>query len=167
MQGWLILLCHYCSPLFPWWDCVSFLWRLPGWVVSSQSKSQIYMLHVTVLATQKVFLCFLNFFVLFWVGGGQGAAPAVYGSSWPRGGIQATAADYATVMATLDPSHICKLCHGLWQHQNFNPLSEARDQTRILVDTSWFLNSLSHNRNSYFLNFFIQSLPPSEGSKPI
>ena len=34
------------------------------------------------------------------------------------------------------------------QHQIFNPLSEARDQTCILMDTSWVPNPLSHNGNS-------------------
>ena len=28
-----------------------------------------------------------------------------------------------------------------------NPLSKARDQTRILTDTNWVLNLLNHNRN--------------------
>ena len=31
---------------------------------------------------------------------------------------------------------------------SFNPLNEARDQTHILLDTSWVLNPLSHNGNS-------------------
>ena len=31
---------------------------------------------------------------------------------------------------------------------SFNPLSEAKDQTCILMNTSWFLNPLSHDRNS-------------------
>ena len=34
------------------------------------------------------------------------------------------------------------------QRQILNPLSEARDRTWILKDTSWVLNPLSHNRNS-------------------
>ena len=42
---------------------------------------------------------------------------------------------YATAIATLDLSHICNLCHSLWQHQILNPLSEARYQTCILMDT--------------------------------
>ena len=33
----------------------------------------------------------------------------------------------------------------------FNSLSEVRDRTRILMDTSWVLNPLSHNGNSCFL----------------
>ena len=42
---------------------------------------------------------------------------------------------YATAMATSDLTLICILC-SLWQHQTLNPLSEAKDQTHILVDTT-------------------------------
>ena len=38
-------------------------------------------------------------------------------------------------MATLDLSYIFDLCRSLWQCQILNPLSEAQDQTHILVDT--------------------------------
>ena len=55
---------------------------------------------------------------------------------------------YTTATATPDLSHICKLHLSLWQCQILNPLSEARDQTQILMDTSQVLNLLSHNRNS-------------------
>ena len=40
------------------------------------------------------------------------------------------------------------LHHSSVQCRILNPLSKARDQTRILMDTSQALNSLSHNRNS-------------------
>ena len=36
------------------------------------------------------------------------------------------------------------------QHQILNPLSKAKAQICILMDTSWVLNPLSHNRNSRF-----------------
>ena len=55
---------------------------------------------------------------------------------------------YATATATWGPSHICGLCCSLWQPWILNILSEARDQTCILRDTSWVLNPLSHYRNS-------------------
>ena len=58
--------------------------------------------------------------------------------------------DYATAtaMATPDPSHILDLHYNLWQCQILNPLSKARDETHILMDTGWIFNPLSHNKNS-------------------
>ena len=53
-----------------------------------------------------------------------------------------------TTTATLDLSCICDLCCSLWQHRILNPMSKARDQTCILMDTSWVLKLLSHNGNS-------------------
>ena len=49
------------------------------------------------------------------------AAPKAYGDSQARGIIGAVAAS---------------LHHSSWQHQILNSLSEARDQTCILMDTS-------------------------------
>ena len=43
---------------------------------------------------------------------------------------------YTTATATRDPSHFCDLCSNSQQFQILNPLSEARDGTRILMDTS-------------------------------
>ena len=55
---------------------------------------------------------------------------------------------YPTATAMPDPSHICDLRCSLWQCHILNPLSEARDQTCIYVDTSQVPNLLSHKRNS-------------------
>ena len=44
--------------------------------------------------------------------------------------------------------HLRYLHHSLCQCQILNPLSEARDRTCILVDTSQVLNLLSHHGNS-------------------
>ena len=55
---------------------------------------------------------------------------------------------YITATATPDLSHVCDLHHNSWQHWIPNPLSEARGQTHILMDTSQFLNLLRHTRNS-------------------
>ena len=46
---------------------------------------------------------------------------------------------YATAMATQDLSYVCYLHHSSQQCQIINPLSEARDRTRVLKDTSWVL----------------------------
>ena len=43
---------------------------------------------------------------------------------------------YVTATATQDPSWICDLHHSLWQCWILNLLSEARDQTRTLMDAS-------------------------------
>ena len=44
---------------------------------------------------------------------------------------------YTTATAMQDLSHICDLHRSQQQRQSLNPLSEARDQTRILMGTSW------------------------------
>ena len=43
---------------------------------------------------------------------------------------------YATASATRDTSHVCNLHHSSWQYWILNPLNEARDQTRVLMDAS-------------------------------
>ena len=43
---------------------------------------------------------------------------------------------YTTAIAKPDPSCICDLHHTSWQHQILHPLSEARDRTQVLMDTS-------------------------------
>ena len=55
---------------------------------------------------------------------------------------------YATATAMPDLSGICNLHFSSWQHGILNALSEARDQTHILMDTSQVLNLLRHSGNS-------------------
>ena len=43
----------------------------------------------------------------------------------------------AAARATTDLSRSCGLHHSSWQHQILSPLSEAREHTHILRDTSW------------------------------
>ena len=43
---------------------------------------------------------------------------------------------YTTARATQDLSHVCNLHHCSQQQQILNPLSGAKDLTRILMDTS-------------------------------
>ena len=71
-----------------------------------------------------------------------GAVPAAYGSSQARGPIGAAT-------ATRDPSHVFKLHNSPRQHRILNPLLEARDRTRILMDTNQVHNLLSHSGNSW------------------
>ena len=44
---------------------------------------------------------------------------------------------YATATARPDLSHVCDLSRSSGKHRILNPLSKARDRTRILTDTSW------------------------------
>ena len=50
-----------------------------------------------------------------------------------------------TVTVTWDLSHICDLHCSSRQHRILNPLSESRERTRVLMDSSWVLNPLSPN----------------------
>ena len=72
------------------------------------------------------FILFYYFFLLF------RATLIAYGSSQVRGQIGAT----ATGTAMQDPSGICDLYHSSRQRWVLNPLSEARDQTHILMNPS-------------------------------
>ena len=76
-----------------------------------------------------------------------------------KGQVRAAAGAYATAIATQDLSHVCDLHHSSWQHQILNSLSEARDRTCILMDTSQVLKALNHNGNSFvailLLLFFV------------
>ena len=55
---------------------------------------------------------------------------------------------YTTATATQDSSLVSDLHHISRQRQILNPLIEAKDQTRILMDASHIRNPLSHIRNS-------------------
>ena len=79
------------------------------------------------------------------------ATPTTYGSSWARGRIVATAGAQATDKAMMDQSHICNIHYSLQRCQILNPLSETRERTRILTETCWVLNLLSHSGNSWNL----------------
>ena len=56
----------------------------------------------------------------------------------PRRGIESELEPpaYTTAIATQDPSCVCKLHHSSGQRYILNPLSDARDWTCVLMDTS-------------------------------
>ena len=55
---------------------------------------------------------------------------------------------YTTATTIQDTYHIFDLHHSSWQHWILNPMSEARDQSCILMDPSGVHLLLSHERNS-------------------
>ena len=73
-------------------------------------------------------LLFFFFFGLFFFR----ATLATYGGSQARSPIGAVAAG----LCQSHRSRVCDLYHSSWQHQNLNPLSDATDQTCVLMDAS-------------------------------
>ena len=102
-----------------------------------------HYLNAPRMVTVKPFFFFFPFFLL-WL------------HPWhmedPRLGVETELQLPAYTTATAMPglSLVCGLHHSSWQCRILNPLSQARDRTHILVDTSRILNPLSHNRNSLF-----------------
>ena len=94
---------------------------------------------------------------IYYIGGFFGGEPTcvAYGSSQTRGWIRATSEAYATATAMQDLNCVCDLYHSSQQCQILNPLSEARDQSRILMDASWVCNPLSLNGNSLHTGFIL------------
>lgn len=90
---------------------------------------------ITVAVYLKLYIeyfcccCFL-FGWFFWL---SRARPEAYGSSQARGQIGVLGVAYTTATAMPDLSHVCNLHYSSWQCQILNPLSEAKDQTCILV----------------------------------
>ena len=92
---------------------------------------------------------FLPFFFFFFLL--SGATPAAYGSSQARDRISECYSCQPIPWDTFivsDLSSICDLHHSSRQHRIPNPLSEARDRTHDLMDTSWIRFCCDTNGNS-------------------
>ena len=64
------------------------------------------------------------------------AAPVANGSFWARGQVRAAAKAYTTATATLDVSCLFHPHHSLQQLWILKPLSQARDGTPMLTETT-------------------------------
>ena len=93
------------------------------------------------------FLCNFSFnFLVFFL---FRVTPAAYRSSLARGGIRATAASlHHSHSNARSELHLQPMLQ-LTATPIFNPMGKTRDQTLILMDTSWILNPRSHNGNSF------------------
>ena len=60
---------------------------------------------------------------------------------------------FTTATATLDLSHTFDLLHSLQQCQILNPISEARDQTHVLMDALLGSQPAESHRNTYHIFF--------------
>ena len=69
---------------------------------------------------------------------------------------------YITASVTQDPSHIFDLHHSSRQHQILNPLSEARDQTRILMVPSQIRFCCTLTGTPVSLHLKVAAASPSE-----
>ena len=113
-----------------WYDHVNHILS-EEWLSDRHSKSPVgeSVNESSVQASAVFCFCFDLFFLFM-------ATPAAYVSSQARSRIWAAPTAYDTAMATPDPSRICNLCHILQQRWIFNSLSEARDQTHTLTETT-------------------------------
>ena len=99
------------------------------------------------------------FFFFFFLG------PHLRHKEVPRPGVKSELQLPATATATAmpGPSHACDLHYSSQQCRILNPLNRARDQTCVLLDTSWVHNPLSHNKNPpnrFFLEkAFLKNVP--------
>ena len=115
-------------------------WRCPGnWIshTSAQGSQDTSCLEMywecSPLRTLELWAEHFFFFSCF-------LGPHLRHMEVPRLGVRSELhlpATDATGTAMRDTSHVCNLHHSSQQPRSLNPLSEARDQTCILTDTSW------------------------------
>ena len=89
--------------------------------------------------SQTVFPCLFFSFSFFFFGF---LGPHPQHMEVPRLGVKLELQPPACTTTTVrrDPIQVCNLHHSSWQCRTLHPLSEARDQTHILMDTSWVCN---------------------------
>ena len=73
------------------------------------------------------------FFCLFF----QGCTHGIWRFPVSRIGVKSELQPLVYATAMQDLSCLCDLHHSSWQHWMLKPLSEARDKTHVLKDTSW------------------------------
>ena len=131
---WVITVTEFLYTLFCCLLCTSFYWNI--------------CLHRLWLPIHSHLLRFFLFFLFR-------AVLMANGGSQARGLIGATAAGYATVTATPDPSHVCDLHSSSWQCQILNPLNKARDQTCNLLVPGWISFRCATKGTPYLFHFTV------------
>ena len=135
------------------------LTALEFWVFLSVSMLY-FTLFYFILSIISLSLCLSQSFL--------GAAPAAYRRSQARDRIRALQLlAYTTATAMWDLSRICDLNHSSWHCWILNPLSEARDWTWVLMDTSHvhFCGATMGTPLCYIINVVIMRLFPKYKKK--
>ena len=130
LENFDLFLFQYCSFLFFLFS--SFFWnsymKFVGWshvIISYVLGGEFFF-----------FLCFLGpcmQHMLLWA---TREVPCMQHMEVPRLRVESELQLLATATATWDLSHVCDLHHSSLQHWILDPLSETRDQTWNLMDTS-------------------------------
>ena len=94
-----------------------------------------------LMKTEHNFFWHISFSFIFSLG------PLLWHMEVPKLGVKLEMQLPAYATATPDCSHVCDPQHSLQQCRIFNLLSETRDWTSNLMDTSRVCNLLSHNGN--------------------
>ena len=108
--------------------------KLPIWYCEFQrynlKSNQLCLVHTMCSINSFIILSILFFCFL---------GPHLWHMEAPRLGVESELQlpIYTTATATLDLSCVCDLHYSSRQHQSLNPLSGARDRTRVLMDPSW------------------------------
>ena len=76
----------------------------------------------------------------------------------PRLGVESELQLLVYTTAVPELSHICNLHHSSQQHWILNSLSDARDQTRHLIDTSWVPAHWATMGTPFFFNLTLKIL---------
>ena len=127
-----------------WLERIGFVFMLPKCLYVRYFPSHYYRKEYFLLL---FFFCFLGPYL-----------PHIYGGSQARGReSKLQLLSYTTATATWHPSCVCNLHHSSRQGWILNPLSEARDPTRVLMDTSWICYhraTMGTPRKKFFLPVF-------------
>ena len=109
-------------------------WPRPG--QSDHSITPVTMTGSRMTKWPNTGLIFFSFFFLsFFLG------PHLWHKEAPRQAVKSELQLSANTTATPDLSRVCEEHHGSWQCRILNPMSEARDQTCILMNTSWVVTT--------------------------
>ena len=130
--------------------------------------SDFKMLHFTWRELEIYLLSFFGFFFFFLIFLG----PYLQHMEVPRIAVKSELQlpAYATATAIQDPSPVCSLYHSSWQRWILNPLSEVRDRTPILIDTSqvcYGCATMGTPWNVFYIFIFYLLCSPKEGKKDL